>query len=76
MLLAGTPWRSAIGKILLAGGAVPELLLAGAPWRSAIGKMLLAGGAVTELLLAGGAVAEKFTPDEVCCWQGSRLGDP
>ena len=53
MLLAGAPWRSAIGKILLAGGAVTELLLAGAPWRSAIGKILLAGSAVTELLLAG-----------------------
>ena len=42
-MLAGTPWRSAIGKMLLAGGAVTELLLAGAPWRSAIGKLLLAG---------------------------------
>ena len=43
LLLAGAPWRSAIGKILLAGSAVTELLLAGAPWRRAIGKMLLAG---------------------------------
>ena len=43
LLMAEAPWRSAIGKILLAGSAVTELLLAGAPWRSAIGKLLLAG---------------------------------
>ena len=43
LLLAGAPWRSAIGKILLAGSAVTELLMAGALQRSAIGKMLLAG---------------------------------
>ena len=43
MLLAGAPWLSAIGKLLLAGGAVAaEMLLAWAPWRSAIGKLLLA----------------------------------
>ena len=41
--MAEAPWRSAIGKILLAGSAVTELLLAGAPWRSAIGNLLLAG---------------------------------
>ena len=43
MLLAGAPWRSAIGKLLLAGGAASaEMLLVGAPWLSAIGKLLLA----------------------------------
>ena len=35
-LLAGAPWRSAIGKMLLArGAAVAEILLAGALWREA-----------------------------------------
>ena len=54
-LLAGTPWLSAIGKLLLAGGAVSaEILLAWAPGRSAIGNMLLAGA-----LLSRTALAEK-----------------
>ena len=36
ILLAGAPWRSAIGKMLLAWGAsVAEILLAGALWREA-----------------------------------------
>ena len=30
LLLAGAPWLSAIGKLLLAGDAIAELLLAGA----------------------------------------------
>ena len=34
LLLAGAPWLSAIGKLLLAGDAIAELLLAGALWRS------------------------------------------
>ena len=51
--LAGALQRRAIGKMLLAGDTVTELLLAGALQRRAIGKMLLAGGTLTELLLAG-----------------------
>ena len=39
LLLAGAPWLSAIGKLLLAGDAIAELLLA--------------GDAMVELLLAG-----------------------
>ena len=36
LLLAGAPWLSAIGKMLLArGAAVAEILLAGALWREA-----------------------------------------
>ena len=57
LLMAEAPWRSAIGKILLAGSAVPELLLAEAPWRSTIGKLLLAGAlrrrVIGKMLLAG-----------------------
>ena len=34
LLLAGAPWLSAIGKLLLAGDAMAELLLAGALQRS------------------------------------------
>ena len=58
-------WRSAIGKMVLTGGAVAERhqeaaagrgaeaeLLAGAPGRSAIGKMLLAGALLSRTLLA------------------------
>ena len=53
MLLAGTPWLSAIGKLLLAGGAVSaEMLLAGAPWLSVIGKLLLAGALLSRTVLA------------------------
>ena len=44
LLLAGAPWLSAIGKLLLAGDAIAELLLA--------------RGAMAELLLAGGIAAE------------------
>ncbi|MDD5963675.1 MAG: hypothetical protein PUC92_06955 [bacterium] len=63
MLLAGAPWRRAIGKMLLAGGAVTELLLAGALQRRAIGKMLLAGR-------RGGA------PSGSCCCPEFPAGRP
>ena len=49
-LLAGAPWRKTIGKLLVARGAVAELLAVSAmakrmaaPWRKTIGKLLLAG---------------------------------
>ena len=29
-----------------------------------------------ENVASQGAVAEKLTPNEVCCWQGSPLGGP
>ena len=45
----GVPWRKTIGKLLVARGAVAELLAGSAmakrmaaPWRIAIGKLLLA----------------------------------
>ena len=66
ILLAGAPWLSAIGNMLLAGallsrtvlagktqGCIGKTLLAEKP-QGCIGKMLLAGGAVSaEMLLAG-----------------------
>ena len=55
-LVAGAPWRRAIGKLLPARGAVAELLVGSAmakrmaaPWRIAIVKLSLARGAAAEL---------------------------
>ena len=48
--------------------------------RGAVAKRLVRGAAVAERhrenVASQGAVAETLTPNEVCCWQGSRLGDP
>ena len=48
--------------------------------RGAVAKRLVRGAAVAERhrenVASQAAVAEKLTPNEVCCWQGSRLGDP
>ena len=41
MLLAGAPWLSAIGKLLLAGALLSRTVLAEKP-QGCIGKMLLA----------------------------------
>ena len=80
LLLAGAPWRRAIGKMLLAGGAVTELLLAGAPWRSAIGKMLMAGAqwrrAVGKLLLAGVPCGETMRQHREAAAEGYHLRSP
>ena len=46
--------------------------------RGAVAKRLVRGAAVAERhrenVASQGAVAETLTPNEVCCWQGSRLG--
>ena len=63
--LAGALQRRAIGKMLLAGDTVTELLLAGAPWwlsccwpGDATEQDAAGRGAVAERLQRGGAVVE------------------
>ena len=76
-MLAGAPWRSAIGKILLAGSAVTELLLVGALRRRAIGKMLMAGApwrsAIGKMLLAGVPCGETMWQHREAAAEGYHL---